>query len=571
MKKKKRVLTEEQLRKKRDAAFQRKIKNTFVNSGFCYLKTSGKEFLIGGRKVELDSIFYYENIMLICEDTGKTTGINDHIRTKDQAFKEIINNVSQLFEWLFLTFPENKEQLEKYDNSKYRIYFLYFSQNELSLTNDERSMYPMIRFVEPQTLSYFYKITQCIKLSAKYEIFRFLNLKNNDIGLSTNEEGRKSLKAPIIYPKDITGIKNNVRVVSFMMSADSLLSTSYVMRKDNWEESMWLYQRLIDETKIKKIRRFIAEKGESFYNNIIVGLPDNVSFRDPSGNSLSIDTIGDWDKCVLEIPDEMNSICVIDGQHRIFAHYEGDANDKYENKINLLRKQLHLLVTGLVFPKEMTYSDKIKIQSEIFLDINSNAKPVQADVLLNIEMLKNPLSDIGIARRVIERLNKEPAFLNRFEFSTLDSGKIKIASIIKFALRYLVTVYPQENKTSFFDYWNGDKTKLLNYDEEEYKNYINFCSKKLNLFFSALKNNYKDVWDDKSSKILSVISLNGFIIAFNRQLKANGIKDFAFYDECLKKLNVNFSDEKFSYTSSQYRRFSDEILVDAFEIEVKFN
>ena len=46
-----------------------------------------------------------------------------------------------------------------------------------------------------------------------------------------------------------------------MMSAEDLLNTCYVLRKDNWSESIWLYQRLIEKGKIKNIRNFLASKG----------------------------------------------------------------------------------------------------------------------------------------------------------------------------------------------------------------------------------------------------------------------------------------------------------------------
>lgn len=568
--KKKKMLTEEQKeeqkRKIRDRAFKRRIKNVFVNSGFSYLKSGGIEFSIGGRKIELDSIYLYENIVIICEDTGSTSHNKDHIRKKHEAFNVIKENVDDFLTWLRDIFCVYKKELDSYENEKYIFSFLYFSQIELSLTDDEKKLYPLIKFIEPTTLNYFYKISQCIKLSSKYEIFKFLGIEKNQIGNATNQSSTTQFAAPIIYPKEMTGLRNGVRIVSFMMSAEALLSMSYVMRKDNWEESMWLYQRLIDSQKIKKIRHFLAEKGQSFYNNIIVALPDDISFRSNDGKPVSIKDIGNFESCKLEIPDKMNSICVIDGQHRIYAHYEGDSKDKYEEKIKPLRKKLHLLVTGLIFPEEMSEAERIKIQSEIFLDINSNAKPVQPDVLLHIEMLKNPLSDVGLARRVIEKLNGMATFLNMFEFSTLDTGKIKIASIIKFALRYLVTITPQEGKSSLYEYWDGDKSKLQRGNVEEY---VDFCAKNLNLYFSALKNNYNKEWNEKENKLLSVISLNGFIIAYNRQLNQNGLQNFEFYNNCLKKLKIDFSNDKFKYTSSQYRKFSDEILDKAFGIDIE--
>ena len=435
---------------------------------------------------------------------------------------------------------------------------------------DDYRLFPLIKFVEPRSLEYLYKMSQCIKRSVKYEIFRFLNVTDADIGVDTTEANQKKIKATIISPQEATGLKNGVRIVSFMMSAETLIKNCYVLRKDNWEDSATLYQRLIRKEKIKNIRDFLAKKEQAFYNNIIVALPDGVYFED---RNLSIKSVKDFDAynvCSMIIPDRMNSICIIDGQHRVYAHYEGDSNDKNEEKISELRKKLHLLVTGLVFPPEMSVTERTRIQSEIFLEINSKAKPVPPDIILHIEQLKDPLSDKGLARAVIERLNKERVLLNKFEMSSLDEGKIKIASIIKFALRYLVSI-EQKDKKSFYSYWDGDKEALLRLNDNALDEYLQFCVKNLSLYFSAIRNNFIDEWNDPTSKLLSVISINGFIIAYNRFLDRYGIKDFAFFDKQLKHLKTDFSKEQFPYTSSQYKKFSEEILRDALLVDLDEN
>ena len=555
----------EQTKKRQETAFRNKIRKTIVDSGFTYFATANKEFKIGNRVVELDYLFMYENIMLICEDTCSKKKEKDHIRKKAEAAREIENNVGTLITWLKDKFPEKRDIIEKYRMDRIFIYYIYISQAKLDLTEDERKLYSNIYFWEPETLAYFNKMAQCIHYSARYEIFRFLEIDDDKIGFSGSEENKTTIKAPIIYPEDTTGINNGIRVVSFMMSAEKLLRTSYVLRKDSWEESMFLYQRLIEKEKIKKIREFLATKGEAFYNNIIVALPDNVKFENDAQEVISIEDLGDYQPCKLIIPDQMNSICVIDGQHRIFSHYEAPKNEKYEAKIAPLRKQLHMLVTGLIFPTSMKEVERKQIQSEIFLDINDNTKKVAPNVLLHIEMIKNPFSDLGLAKRVIEKLNKQRTFLNRFELSSLDDKKIKVASIVKFALRYLVTTTPADGKKSLYEYWNGDKTAFSKKDETALNEYIDFCTKTIDEYFSTIRDTFKEEWNNSESKILSVISLNGFIIAFNRQLFKNGIRDYSFYNECLKKLDIDFSKEAFPYTASQYRKFSGKILIQAFD------
>lgn len=554
-----------QLKKRKVLAFRKKIRSSFTDAGFTYFSTLDKHFPIGTRTVELDYLFLYENIIVICEDNTKQKKDIDHIRNKNESFAEIRNNKTAFLNWLSNTFPEKATMVKQYRPERYFLYYIYISQTELEITEDEKNRYSNLLFWDPETLSYFNRMAQCIQHSARYEIFRYLGLKNDEIGFSGSEGGKTTIKAPIIYPQEATGLRNGVRVVSFMMSAEKLLRTSYVLRKDSWEESMFLYQRLIEKDKVKSIRAFLAQKGEAFYNNIIVALPDNVTFEDDAGTPILVENIGDFQHCKLVLPDEMNSICIIDGQHRIFAHYEAPATEKYELQIAPLRRQLHLLVTGLIFPTEMKEPERKQIQSQIFLDINDNTKKVAPNVLTHIEMVKDSFSDIGLARRVIERLNKKRVFLNRFELSALDESKIKVASIIKFALRYLVTVTPAEGKTSLYAYWQGNKEAFQQKDEASLNDYIEFCANSIDLYFSAIRDAFKSSWNDPASKMLSVISINGFIIAFNRQLNKYGVSDYPFYSSCLRKLSIDFSKNGFPYTSSQYRKFSGRILAEAFD------
>ena len=540
-----------QLKKRKVLAFRKKIRSSFTDAGFTYFSTLDKHFPIGTRTVELDYLFLYENIIVICEDNTKQKKDIDHIRNKNESFAEIRNNKAAFLNWLSNTFPEKATMVKQYRPERYFLYYIYISQTELEITEDEKNRYSNLLFWDPETLSYFNRMAQCIQHSARYEIFRYLGLKNDEIGFSGSEGGKTTIKAPIIYPQEATGLRNGVRVVSFMMSAEKLLRTSYVLRKDSWEESMFLYQRLIEKDKVK--------------SNIIVALPDNVTFEDDAGTPILVENIGDFQHCKLVLPDEMNSICIIDGQHRIFAHYEAPATEKYELQIAPLRRQLHLLVTGLIFPTEMKEPERKQIQSQIFLDINDNTKKVAPNVLTHIEMVKDPFSDIGLARRVIERLNKKRVFLNRFELSALDESKIKVASIIKFALRYLVTVTPAEGKTSLYAYWQGNKEAFQQKDEASLNDYIEFCANSIDLYFSAIRDAFKSSWNDPASKMLSVISINGFIIAFNRQLNKYGVSDYPFYSSCLRKLSIDFSKNGFPYTSSQYRKFSGRILAEAFD------
>ena len=565
--KKKRLSPEEVKQRRIKFLFKRKIRSVFVGAGFTYIATNDHEMYVGLRRIEVDSLFIYENIWLLCEDTIKTSSIREHIRTKNESFREIKKNMEDYRKKLSELFPEKKDLLTRYDLGRIKVYGLYISREEVDVSDDDERMFENLVFVQPKMLNYFNWIVQSIKLSARYEVFRFLGIKNSDIGRVCSGTESTQITAPIVYPKEFTGIKSKVRIVSFMMSADDLLNMCYVLRKDNWDESIWLYQRLIDKNKIKSIRTFIETKGEAFYNNIIVALPDNISFVNGSNNYCSIKDIGTLDGThKLVLPREINSICIIDGQHRIYAHYESGIPSKQEETIASLRKQLHLLVTGLVFPEEMATEDRIRFQSQLFLDINSTAKPVPPNVILHIKRITNPIADESLAQFVVERLNKEGVFKNMFQLSSLDNAKIKTASIIRFALRYLVTIKPSENKKSLFEFWSGNHDDLKNMRGDAISNYVDFCVNMLNIYFGAIKKNLRDSWKSEDSKILSVTAINGFIIAFTRQLSINNIRDFEYYDGIFSNWEFDFSKEGFIYASSQYRKFSTRILLEAFKV-----
>ena len=566
-KKTKAPLTEEQILKREKATFKRKIKNIFCGMGFEHVPTNDHHIFMGHRDIEIDSLFIYENIWLVCEDTVKDTAkkmthVREHIRTKNEAFGIIQSNKQEYLDKLLELFPEKKELLQKYDLSRVKIFGLYISKYELFLSGDDYELFNNLIFIQPKILEYFAWISKCIKHSARNEVFKFLKLERKDIGILSGSGSSENITAPIIYPREFTGLKNGVRIVSFMMSAEKLLETCYVLRKDNWSDSMWLYQRLIKPQKIKKMRSFIEHNGAAFYNNIIVALPDNVVFKDASGKYKGINEIGNLEgNCELILPNEMNSICVIDGQHRIFAHYESGNDSAQERTIADLRKKLHLLVTGLVFPENMPMEERIQFQSKIFHDINSTVDPVAQHILLQIKRIRNPLDDESLAQLVIEKLNKDGVFKNLFQMSSLEKGKIKTASIVRFALRYLVTITPVEGKQSLYNYWDGDREALRKGKDEAINQYAEYCSRCIREYFGAVKATFDEYWKmDSTSKLLSVISLNGFIIAYTRQLSVNGVKTFMEYHDLFSGCKIDFSSAKFRYTSSQYRKFSTELL-----------
>ena len=122
-----------------------------------------------------------------------------------------------------------------------------------------------------------------------------------------------------------------------------------------------------------------------------------------------------------------------------------------------------------------------------------------------------------------------------------------------------MSIEEQEKKT-LYTYWTGDKVGLQKLDDNAYEDYLKYCTNNLVQYFSAVRDRFKGEWNDAESKVLSVISINGFILAYTSFVNEYGIKNFDFFKEKFQSLEIDFSKEKFPYTSSQYKKFSIEIL-----------
>ena len=218
------------------------------------------------------------------------------------------------------------------------------------------------------------------------------------------------------------------------------------------------------------------------------------------------------------------------------------------------------------FSSAVSESERQKIQSKIFLDINQNAKPIAADLLLEIQKILDPLASVSIANDVLLYMNEHGVFRNRFRKSLLATSGLKTASIIKFALHSLVSIEKQDDESTFFHYWPGDAHKLTSGGMSERNEYIKFCAENLNLFFADVKEAWNDQWkwDDKESLLPSVVTINGCLIAYKDILRLNGIQKKGYFVAKFKKWEPNFSREVFGYHSSGYGRFGKELFYKIF-------
>lgn len=597
---KRRVRRKSQKRKPitEEIKFHRRLKSIFSSMGMDYVETTHKEIELKNRKVEVDFVLIYKNILIIGEETTakpKGQNLRDHIRRKKEAFEEITNSFDDFLEWLYDLHPDSKKELEEYKPG-IKTCFVYCSMHPTQLSEHKKSgLYKSIKFMEPSVISYFQQMTKCLKHTEVYEFLHFLGLHQGDVGNASNMTDRNEIRNTIITPETGTKLADGVRTVSFMMAADTLMRAGYVLRKDSWNSAGSCYQRLIKPNRLNKIRAYIAEKQSAFINNIIVVLPENATFSDGDEqvDIFADENCRDFADLKMSLPIEMNSICIIDGQHRVFAHYEGE--DKLEKEIKKVRGKRYLLVTGLVFAPGTPKNRSSQIQSQLFLDINQNTQKVPQDVTLQIRRTAEPLSDISIATKVLELMNAEEPFVDKFEFSGLSDGqrRIKTTSIILYALRKVVSTH-KSDEDNLFKYWKlreSSSGSVSDITDSTVDDYSQYCEEQLITFFKAVKSRFKDQWDiaegsdsvpvvpednsgasgrgdelqklKRQSKLFSVVSINGFIMCFGKLIAETGLCEKAEYKEMLEEISdINFNSTEFSYTSSQYAQFSEKLIAD---------
>lgn len=574
-KRKRIILSEEELQRR---SHIKDIRTTMENIGFHRIcGIDGKNIVYKSRPSEFDDFFIYENLLLIAEYTSDNS-VSTHLSKKkvmydliDQSHREFIEFA--INEPKLASFGEyyNNTIRNKYSVGQIRIRIIYCSIKPVDHQLKEvcaknKSVY----FYDYDIVHYFKSLAATIKHSARYELFNFLNVKASDIDNSTSDlPGSHKYKGNIL-PVEKSSFKNGHNIISFYIDAASLIRRAYVLRQESWREddAEGFYQRMVSGKKINAMRKYLANEGRVFVNNIIATLSnDSAHLLDTNGTIIRLSEDGYFegneshDQVALaqvQIEDMPNIIGIIDGQHRVYAYHEG--TDAYEGKISVLRNQQHLLVTAILFPKSIQMGARRKFEATLFREINNTQTNISSQLKQDIDVMISPFSVTAVCKSVLSKLNESGPLANLISVHSYDKGKLKTASIVSYGLIPLIKYDDSAESDSFYKTWtNPDKNKL-NKDSEEYdlkKQYVDYCAEKIRDILIALKKIVpKDTWQVYDPKLkqgcLSVTFINGFLNVIRCQIKDKGtLLSADEYYEKLKGINIEKLKE---YKSSQYNK-----------------
>ncbi len=537
-------------------SYRRDIRAVFRNAGFTkVLSVSDKEFTFLTVTSDFDDVFVYENLIVLAEyTTRKSENISSHLKGKKVVYDKILENKNEFlefFEGMFESFRDTRNGF--YDYEQCHVILLYCSKN--SISESLKKQVPCVKYLDYPILRYFKSVSHTVKLSSRFELFSFLGLNYNDVGReSINPSIGADAFEGSILPESHSNFSKGYKVVSFYIDPESLLSRGYVLRKGGWKHDEGLYQRIVSNAKILSIRKYLNNNERVFINNIIVTLPNDTKIIDQQGNTVDPSSLNKTAPVTVQIPKAFNTIGIIDGQHRIFSYHEGGI---FDDKIGKLRVKQNLLVTGIIYPSNVSDIDKIKFEANLFLEINKNQTKVRSDLTQAIGLLLKPFSSESIATSLLRRINEQGPMENVFARHFYDSDKLKTTSIVSYGLKPIVKL---SGTDSFYSIWNHESKESLAKDEsaELLEQYITFCATELNVFLAAVKQNIaSDRWttDRKADdRVLTIAIVNGWINCLRFLIENDKVSNFENYTKKLTNLN-DFEFHK--YKASQYRRMGE--------------
>lgn len=528
------------------------LEDIFKKSGFVHIQSEGIHFDVAGKRGELDHIFVWENLVVLCEVTSDKKPAN-HLPKKMIFHNKIKENLGFFFE----NYCEKDDTLErvlgKYGWRDMEVRHIYYSKNPI---RDQEVSDPFF-ILKPSEAKYFHSLAKTIQGSAKYEILKYLRVDMKCIGESRIAGREVDIEQfqGFLIPANHTNYPDGFSIVSFYADPKSLISRASILRRDGWREQGLSYQRFIKEDKLISMRKQLSEKGKVYLNNIVVTLPSEALIRDENDKDIDCESVDQPRSVILHLPKELGTVGIIDGQHRLFSYYEGcgEENGDIERKIDNLRSRKNLLVTGIVFPKNYQGS-KESFEAELFISINSNQSPVDASLMQEVKMLIDPNSPETLARRLINEISLGKALKGRLKTSQLDEKNVDLIAVGSLAPYVAQSIFGK--RSSLAKEWSRETGKIRS--EENNKDLVKYMADELDALLFSAKRILEDGWQTKEQGgVLSTTVIGGFIRLFVRMSK-DIPKTERKYDELFKRCKL----EKFkfsSYTGSAWGKMANDL------------
>lgn len=337
------------------AAFESWVRKAFKTIGFRV--DGGAHFRIGGHQV--DCCAGWDDVLLVVECTQS--------ETQSASLRPRISELRGKLTSLRSGFKRTRG---------YEVYsrFVFAIATNITPTEGESKLanqHPRIHLIDKQMLSYYERLAAVIRRSALFNLLGELGVVPRD------------LEFPRLPAFKITFEKYGPAYL-FWCDPAELLKIAYVARRESGRTLY--YQRLLTVERLRNVRRYI-DKGGVFPNNIIMAFADaKPAFRQKTAYE---EGFPDWVTFgELQFPKSYRSAWVIDGQHRLYAFGLGDPNPKQQKLAVLAFERLDL-----------------SNQAKFFIDINREQRPVDKDLILDLEGDLRPETAEGKMANTVKQMN----------------------------------------------------------------------------------------------------------------------------------------------------------------------
>ncbi len=378
-------------------------------------------------------------------------------RRKDTAPNSVKNYVSSI---------RGKSSLIKKSAKKHKIYskyskhiFILATRNHKIKKRDEEycrkaSPSKKIYIWDEKFVDYYSNLKSILGSYSVYNMIGEMNIKPKE-------------KIPFRIPAFRTKI-DKYKVYNFFINPKSLLRYCYVARRGEGKEEY--YQRIIDGSRLNKIKKFIDEEKGFFANNIILSIKEKTIFH-PDREIKKQEEWPNWlEFGILQFPKSYRSLWIVDGQHRLYSFSKSDRTS---------------LIPVVAFDNM-----KLHEQTKLFIDINENQKAVDPDLMWDLHSELRKDKEEGIISNSVKKISEKS--LEDKIYIPLQGGKkskkpLKLSGIC-IAIKRCGLI--KTNSKSM-----NKKQRNPLYSKNISKRKLNL-SRALNQYFDVIKNNADEKFRD---------------------------------------------------------------------------
>lgn len=379
-----------------------------------------------------------------------------------------------LHETAFLQPLIHKEIIAKFPKGERpKLIWAYATRNIIwSEADIIRAQSSKIHIISENEIQYFETFIKHMGSAGKYQILA---------------EFLKGQKVEKLQGKVLPAVKGKIggeEFYSFVTSPRDLMKIAFINHQSlSTPGGDPAYQRMIESSRIKKIRKFISDGGY-FPTNLLINFTQVIKF-DPIDNKLNTDPnikFG-W----ITLPSTYKSAWIIDGQHRLFGFSE------------LEDKQLDQPLFVVAFEKMV----KIK-EAELFITINHEQKSVPKSLLVSLLAdLKLGSDDpkiaiTALASAVVRSLNadKTSPFYRRFALPGIPQEEGQNLTISE--------VVNGLNRSNLIGRIVSKKLIAGIFSDKDDRSTIIRSCKIINGYFEAIMNANSQRWEDGKTAHISV-------------------------------------------------------------------